>query len=79
MITIVFYLSFHTGHTIKISSNDRPNLMYKAACKMFGVNPCTSVLDSWDDSTMSLPNRALGPDAIKALTVSLLVGSCSSI
>ena len=43
IITIVFYLSFRIGHTLRISSNDRPNVMYKVACKMFGVNPCTSV------------------------------------
>ena len=70
----VSYISFHAGCTIRISSSDRPNLIYKAACKMFGVNPCTSVMDSWGNSTVSLQNRALGPDAIKALTVSLLVG-----
>ena len=70
----VSYISFYAGCTIRISSSDRPNLIYKAACKMFGVNPCTSVLDSWGNSTVSLPNRALGPDAIKALTVPLLVG-----
>ena len=40
---------------------------------MFGVNPCTTVLECWESSSVCLSHRALGSAAIKAITAPLMV------